>query len=77
MPPENEHYGEAGDYSNCVHYFPDEMEKYAACLKYPEQDFQGEVTSKNLKAGIMRRLMYNPHFAALKVSMQNFIDRLD
>jgi len=76
MPPEDKHYGEAGEYSNCVHYFPGEMENYAACLKHPEHDLQGEVTRRNLAAGIMRRLMYNPHFAALKISMQNFIDRL-
>jgi esterase/lipase len=76
MAPEDKHYGEKGEYSNCVHYFPGDMEKYAACLKHPEQDLQGEVTRKNLAAGIIRRLMYNPHFAALKVSMQNFIDRL-
>jgi esterase/lipase len=76
MAPEDKHYGEKGEYSNCVHYFPGDMENYAACLKHPEQDLQGEVTRKNLAAGIIRRLMYNPHFAALKVSMQNFIDRL-
>jgi esterase/lipase len=76
MPPEDKHYGAAGEYSNCVHYYPDDMEKYAACLKYPEQDFQGEVTEKNLAAGILRRLMYNPKFAGLKVSMQRFIDEL-
>jgi esterase/lipase len=76
IPPEDKHYGMTGEYSNCVHYFPDNMEKYAACLKHPEQDFQGEVTAKNLKAGIMRRLMYNPHFESLKISMQKFIDRL-
>jgi esterase/lipase len=76
MPPEDKHYGEAGEYSNCLHYFPDDMKKYAACLKHPEQDLQGEVMEKNLEAGIMRRLMYNPHFAALQISMQGFIDRL-
>ncbi len=76
MPPEDRHYGAAGEYSNCVHYYPDEMEKYAACLKHPEQDYQGEITEKNLKAGILRRLTYNPNFAALKVSMQRFIDRM-
>ena len=76
IPPEDKHYGVAGEYSNCVHYYPDEMEKYAACLKHPEQDFQGELTEENLKAGILRRLMYNPNFAALKVSMQRFIDEL-
>jgi esterase/lipase len=74
MPPDDKHYGAAGEYSNCVHYYPDDMEKYAACLKHPEQDFQGEVTEKNLAAGILRRLMYNPNFAALKASMQQFID---
>jgi esterase/lipase len=76
IPPEDTHYGAAGEYSNCVHYFPDDMEKYAACLRHPEQDYQGEITGKNLAAGILRRLMYNPNFAALKVSMKRFIDNL-
>jgi len=76
MPPEDSHYGREGDYSNCVHYYPDEMEKYAACLAHPDQDFQGEITTKNLKAGILRRLTYNPNYAALEVSMQRFIDDL-
>ncbi len=76
IPPEDKHYGAAGEYSNCVHYYPDDMEKYAACLKHPAADFQGEITEKNLAAGILRRLMYNPHFAQLKVSMQRFIDDL-
>ena len=76
MPPEDSHYGASGEYSNCVHYYPAEMDNYRACLAHPEQDFQGEVTAKNLQAGILRRLMYNPNFPSLKVSMQRFIDRL-
>jgi len=76
VPLEDKHYGVAGEYSNCVHYFPDDMEKYEACLRHPEQDWQGEITEKNLAAGILRRLMYNPHFANLKVSMQQFIENL-
>ncbi len=76
VPPDDRHYGVNGEYSNCVHYYPDDMEKYEACLKHPEQDYQGEITDKNLKTGILRRLMYNPNFAALKVSMQRFIDNL-
>ena len=76
IPPDDRHYGLEGDYSNCVHYYPEEMENYAACLNHPEQDFQGEITAKNLKAGILRRLTYNPNFAALKDSMQRFIDAL-
>ncbi|MEO8342912.1 MAG: alpha/beta fold hydrolase [Gallionella sp.] len=76
MPPEDAHYGVAGEYSNCVHYYPGDIEQYTACIKNPSADFQGEVTEGNLKAGILRRLMYNPNFAALKVSMQQFIDAL-
>jgi len=76
IPPEDTHYGAAGEYSNCVHYYPDDMEKYDACIRNPATDFQGEITEKNLAAGILRRLMYNPNFAALKVSMQRFMDHL-
>jgi hypothetical protein len=52
------------------------MEKYDACNNGHEGVLQGEVTEANLKAGILRRLMYNPNFAALKVSMKRFIDAL-
>jgi esterase/lipase len=76
VPPEDMHYGVIGNYSNCIHYFPDEMEKYDACSNDPREDLQGELTEKNLKAGILRRLMYNPNFAALKLSMKKFIDGL-
>ena len=76
LPGYDAHYGVAGEYSNCTHYYPDDMEKYTACIKHPEQALQGEITEQNLKAGILRRLMYNPNFAALKVSMRQFIDKL-
>ena len=76
IPPEDTHYGATGEYSNCVHYYPDDMEKYAACLRNPAADLQGEITDKNLAAGILRRLMYNPNFAALKDALRRFIDGL-
>ena len=76
VPPQDKHYGIAGDYSNCIHYYPDEMEKYDACNNNPGEDFQGELTKENLKAGILRRLMYNPNFASLELSMKKFIDGL-
>jgi esterase/lipase len=76
LPPEDMHYGVAGNYSNCIHYYPDEMGKYDACNKNPKEDLQGELTEENLKDGVMRRLMYNPNFAALKISMKKFIDSL-
>ena len=57
------HYGVSGEYSNCVHYYPDEMEKYSHITH--EQALQTK-SEENLKAGILRRLMYNPNFAALR-----------
>jgi esterase/lipase len=76
QPPEDEHYGEHGEYSNCLHYYPDNMEKYAACLSHPGDMLQGEITEANLKAGTLRRLTYNPHFSELQQSMRTFIGRL-
>jgi esterase/lipase len=76
LPPDDAHYGATGDYSNSIHYYPDDMEKYAACNNKHEEILQGEITETNLKAGTLRRLMYNPNFAALKISMKRFIDNL-
>jgi len=76
LPADDRYYGAAGEYANCVHYYPGDMEKYTACIKHPEQALQGEVTEQNLDSGILRRLMYNPNFAALEVSMQQFIGKL-
>jgi len=76
LPPDDAHYGAKGDYCNAIHYFPGDMEKFEACNNGHEGVMLGEVTEANLKAGILRRLMYNPNFAALKVSMKRFIDAL-
>jgi len=76
LSPDDAHYGTTGDYSNCTHYYPGEMEKYDACNNKPDEVLQGEITGQNLAAGTLRRLMYNPHFEALKISMKQFIDKL-
>lgn len=76
LPAEDTHYGANGEYANCVHYYPDDMEKYRACVMGLEQVAQGEITPENLQMGVMRRLMYNPNFASLKISMQKFIGSL-
>lgn len=76
LPPDDPHYGAAGDYCNSIHYYPDDMEKYNACNNNSAEIFHGEITEANLKAGTLRRLMYNPNFAALKVSMKRFIECL-
>lgn len=76
IPPEDAHYGMAGDYANFIHYYPDDMEKYNAGNNPQAGAWQGEITEQNLKTGLLRRLMYNPHFAALQTSMQKFIESL-
>jgi esterase/lipase len=76
MSHEDEYYGEQGVYCNCLHYYPKEMAKYHACIEQAASIMQGEITEKNLKQGTLRRLMYNPYFAALKTSMQQFIEKL-
>ncbi|OHC91628.1 MAG: hypothetical protein A3J87_05115 [Sideroxydans sp. RIFOXYB12_FULL_59_6] len=75
IPPDDAHYGEAGDYANCLHYCAQDDEHYAACLA-SKTAWLGEVTSENLKYGLLRRLMYNPHYAAMEAAMHNFIKRL-
>ncbi len=76
LPPDDPNYGLRGAYSNCLHYYPDDMEKYVVCERNSPPVLQGEVTDENLQAGVMRRLMYNPHFAALKISLTRFIESL-
>ncbi len=76
IPPEDEHYGATGNYVNCLHYYEEDNERYIACLSQPQSDWQGEVTEQNLEYGLLRRLMYNPHYAEMESSMQKFIERL-
>ncbi len=76
LPADDAHYGMAGDYANCIHYYPGDREKYAACKQQAKDIWQGEITEENLKTGILRRLMVNPNFAALEISMQRFIASL-
>lgn len=76
LPTDDAHYGMAGDYANCIHYYPGDREKYAACKQQAKDIWQGEITDKNLQTGILRRLMVNPNFAALEISMQQFIASL-
>ncbi len=76
LPLDDAYYGTMGEYSNCIHYYPGDIKKYDACNQNPEQDLQGELTEDNLKAGTLRRLMANPNFSTLKISMKKFIDSL-
>ena len=73
IAPEDPHYGITGHYANCLHYFMNDHASYVTCCNQPDEVWQGELTRQNLKAGILRRLMYNPHFTSLQESMQQFI----
>lgn len=76
LPENDPYYGRGGEYLNCLHYYPDDMEKYTLCRRDSPAVTQGEITDRNLHAGVMRRLTYNPHFADMEVAMLNFIGSL-
>lgn len=69
-------YGLQGRYVNCLHYVPHDMARYQACKNNPLNLQRGEIIQKNLSVDLLARLMVNPHFPALKVSMQRFIESL-
>ncbi len=74
MPPEDAHYGARGDYANCQHYYAKDAERYATCLT--RADWWGEVLPQHLARGVVRRLTWNPHYAAMEAAMQTFIEGL-
>jgi len=76
VPPEDGHYGAAGDYVNCLHYYENDSGRYIACLARPHEAWLGEVLPQNLQQGLLLRLTYNPHYAAMETSMQKFIEGL-
>jgi esterase/lipase len=76
LSADDEHYGLDGEYANCVHYFPENMEKYAICSNTHSHCSLGELTEQNLQTGIVRRLMYNPNFASLKSSIKQFMKQI-
>jgi esterase/lipase len=76
MPPEDEHYGAEGEYKNCLHYHGSEEDRYVMCLKAKQDVCLGEVSEHNLQQGLLRRLTFNPHFAAMEASMQRFIKEI-
>lgn len=76
MSPEDAYYGANGEYANCLHYYDNDSERYKACMSLPREVWWGEVSERNLEHGLLRRLMYNPHYAAMETSMLEFIQGL-
>ena len=76
MPPEDAHYGANGSYVNCLHYYENDKKNYHACCARGPETWLGDVTARNRQRGVVRRLTYNPHYAAMEASMQKFIESL-
>ena len=76
LPPEDCYYGRDSQRHNCLHYFPHDPIHFEACQQKNAALVWGEITDENLRAGLLARLTYNPHFAELKKSMQRFIEAL-
>ncbi len=74
MPPDDPHYGKDGDYKNCLHYRKQSDEK-KICLEDDTIE-QGEISSKNKKQGVMRRLTYHPGFYEMMNDLDVFLDSL-
>jgi len=75
IPPQDVHYGESGDYVNCLHYIHNGGDHFAACMSSRDV-WLGEVLPQYLGYGVLRRLMYNPHYAEMEAAMQRFIAEL-
>jgi hypothetical protein len=82
IAPDDPHYGAAGDYLDCRHYyFETDTPNWLICLdptKTPANSAirYGEITAPNLDAHLMRRLTYNPDFEALSAGILTFLDGL-
>ncbi len=76
LPAYDEYYGVQGNYVNCNHYYPHELDKYIACRTHPREVVFGEISAANLQTGLIQRLMYNPGYEQLCSAMQYFITSL-
>ena len=77
IPPKDPYYGRKGIYRDCEHY-PEKSELYKKCKseKYDDIVWRGEVTKKNVKNGLMRRLRYNPLWKSMLEEIKNHIKTL-
>ncbi|GAB4123036.1 MAG: alpha/beta fold hydrolase [Sideroxydans sp.] len=74
MPPDDPHYGAHGDYANCLHYAHDAA-RFAAC-RAAATPWYGEIGLIAPDGVPVRRLTFNPHFAALQMTLRQFIREL-
>jgi esterase/lipase len=71
IAPDNPRYGAKGTYNDCSHYYWEEdTPNWLICVDVTKTPANselryGEITEGNLQRHIMRRLTYNPDFAAM------------
>jgi hypothetical protein len=79
IAPDDPHYGVAGDYLDCAHYYwQTDTPNWLICqdpAKTPANSEirYGEITADNLAAHLMRRLTFNPDFDALATRILEFL----
>jgi len=71
VPPEDPHYGENGDYRNCLHYHEDSSE-FKLC-RAGKARWLGEKTPANLESGLLQRLTWNPRFSLQEEEQDRFV----
>ncbi|MDH5752484.1 MAG: alpha/beta fold hydrolase [Deltaproteobacteria bacterium] len=71
LPPTNPHYGLKGDYRNCLHYLADQA-RLTLCRSQPSLPL-GEVSEEALTGPVFGRLTFNPFFAEMTSSMDDFL----
>jgi hypothetical protein len=79
IAPDDPHYGVAGDYLDCAHYYwQSDTPNWLICqdpARTPaNSDVRyGEITEDNLAAHVIRRLTFNPDFDALATAILKFL----
>ena len=80
--PSNSHYGEDGDYKNCLHYrHPNgdaELQRKLLACEQPNDSgvVYGENLVENVEQYTLRRLSYNPDFERMTRTMFSFVENL-
>jgi hypothetical protein len=78
IAPDNPRYGAKATYNDCSHYYWENSPNWLICVDVTKTPANselryGEITEANLQRHIMRRLTYNPDFAAMVGLMLGFL----
>ncbi|MFQ5643153.1 MAG: alpha/beta hydrolase [Thiogranum sp.] len=74
--PDNPHYGAAGSYRFCTHYYQLDPHKYELC-KRGEESCLGEMFDESGDCPVIRRLTYNPSFDEMLAEIREFLLELE